>query len=143
MKESTLKVIAIIIAFILMVIIGVVVSNYWWNNRTWTTVTFSQDQKMQITSPSGNVNDLMFKNCIFTIIDPAKKKTDYDVTKSWTKMAKGFSNSETIVSKLTPPIALNAHSFKIKGVNDEAQELTKALGYTAELSVTYSSIVKP
>jgi hypothetical protein len=68
-----------------------------------------------------NASALRFKGCTFTVVDPAGKKYEADVTAVLNGMAIAYRGATTPVPRtLRLDRPLNAFSFIIKGVNDSA-----------------------
>lgn len=74
-----------------------------------------------------DIASLRFKNCVFTVVDPAGKKHSADVTTVLNGMAVAFRGATSRVpATLYLDRPLNAFSFVIPEVNDSATVLTAA-----------------
>ena len=95
---------AIILATVIIVLVLVGAAYYYHNYVGWTLFTRNDGETLNITPPSGDVTDLRFKDCIFTILD--SKNTvlfTSDVTQNLNAMASGLVSNNP---KYKPPTVL-------------------------------------
>ena len=102
---------AIILATVIIILVLVGAAYYYHNYVGWVSFTRNDGELLNITPPSGNINDLRFKNCIFTIINTISEKVVFtsDVTPNLNAMAVGLqSNNPSYKTPTTLELAKNS-----------------------------------
>ena len=125
---NTLELILFCIAILVVIII--LLMYLWYNYMGWQPFTVSSGTNNTWTSDTGNIKDLRFKDCTFTI-----DGQQYDVTPALNAMSTAYKGAELVVPTLSLTAPLNPMSFTIKGVNDSlaASQVDQFMAYSCSL----------